>query len=368
MEAAEAEAGLIEALGANPGFMPGTRFTIATDPYTGAAGVEYVIRGVSSSGHDQSWVTGGGASDYANRIVAFPSATTWREKFVTPRPVMAGIHSAVVIGDSGEEIHSEQYARVKVRFFWDHRKDITADNGIWVRVIQPWAGNTWGWQSLPRVGCEVAVAFFDGDPDRPVIVGGLYNADMMPVFPVPGEQNKTGLRTRSTKSGSSSTFSEFSVDDTKGSELVFLHAEKDMFTEIENNETLTVGKDRSVTVKAKETIEVDDAQSITVKNGRTTTITAAGDSLTVNDGGITVTAKQSDIAIEASMGSITMKAMTSIKLTVGSNSIEINNEGVTIQATKVSVQGQAMVEIKGPMTQVSGDGMLTLKGGIMQLN
>jgi type VI secretion system secreted protein VgrG len=368
MEAAEAEAGLIEALGANPGFMPGTRFTIATDPYTGASGVEYVIRGVSSSGHDQSWVTGGGASDYANRIVAFPSATTWREKFVTPRPVMAGIHSAVVIGDSGEEIHSEQYARVKVRFFWDHRKDITADNGIWVRVIQPWAGNTWGWQSLPRVGCEVAVAFFDGDPDRPVIVGGLYNADMMPVFPVPGEQNKTGLRTRSTKSGSSSTFSEFSVDDTKGSELVFLHAEKDMFTEIKNNETLTVGKDRSVTVKAKETIEVDDAQSITVKNGRTTTITAAGDSLTVNDGGITVTAKQSDIAIEASMGSITMKAMTSIKLTVGSNSIEINNEGVTIKATKVSVQGQAMVEIKGPMTQVSGDGMLTLKGGIMQLN
>ena len=80
---------------------------------------------------------------------------------MTPRPVMAGIHSAVVIGDSGEEIHSEEYARVKVSFFWDHRKDVTADNGVWVRLIQPWAGNTWGWQSLPRVGCEVAVAFFD---------------------------------------------------------------------------------------------------------------------------------------------------------------------------------------------------------------
>jgi type VI secretion system secreted protein VgrG len=343
---------LVEALGANPGFMPGTRLTIATDPYTNAQNVEYVIRSVSSSGHDESWVAGGGASDYTNRIVAFPSATTWREKFVTPRPVMAGIHSAVVIGDAGEEIHSEEYARIKVSFFWDHRKDITADNGIWVRVIQPWAGNTWGWQSIPRVGHEVAVAFFDGDPDRPVVVGSLYNADMMPVFPVPGQQNKTGLRTRSTKGGGSSNFSEFSVDDTTGAELVFLHAEKDMSTEIENNDTLAVG----------------NSQTVTIKNGRTTTISAAGDSLTVDDGGITVTAKQSDIAIEASMGNITLKAMNSIKFTVGSNSIEINNEGVTINATKVSVQGTAMVQVQAPMTQVSADGMMTLKGGVMMLN
>jgi type VI secretion system secreted protein VgrG len=360
MEAAEAEAGLIEATGANPAFMPGTRFTIAADPYTGAANVEYIIRSVSSSGHDESWVAGGNASEYTNRIVAFPSATVWREKFVTPRPVMAGIHSAVVIGGAGEEIHSEQYGRVKVSFFWDHRKTITADNGIWVRVIQPWAGNTWGWQSLPRVGCEVAVAFFDGDPDRPVIVGGLYNADMMPVFPVTDQQTKSGMRTRSTTGGSSSNFSEFSIDDKQGSELVFLHAEKDMSTEIENNDTLTVGKDQSITV--------NNAQSVTVKNGRTTTISAAGDSLTVDDGGITVTAKQSDIAIEASMGNITMKAMNSIKFTVGGNSIEINAEGVTITATKVSVQGQAMVQIQAPMTQVSADGMMTLKGGVMMLN
>jgi type VI secretion system secreted protein VgrG len=352
MEAAEAEAGLIEALGANPGFMPGTRFTIATDPYTGAENVEYVIRSVSSNGHDESWVSGGGASGYASRIVAFPAATTWREKFVTPRPVMAGIHSAVVIGDSGEELHSEEYARVKVRFFWDHRKDVTADNGVWVRLIQPWAGNTWGWQSLPRVGCEVAVAFFDGDPDRPVIVGGLYNANMMPVFPIPGEQTKTGLRTRSTTGGSSSKFSEFSIDDKSGSELVFLHAEKDMFTEIENNDTLTVGQ----------------AQSITVKNGRTTTIEAAGDSLTVKDGGITITASASDIAVDATKGAVTVTAMNSIKFKVGDSSIEITPSGVTIKALQISVQGTAKVEVKGPMAQVSGDGMLTLKGGVMQLN
>lgn len=352
MEAAEAAAGLIEAQGENPGFMPGSRFTIEQDPYTGAEGSEYIILGVTGSGQDETWVTGAGGANYANRIVAFPAKTPWRQQLVTPRPVMAGIHSAVVIGNSGEEIHSEQYGRVKIRFFWDHRKDVTADNGVWVRVIQPWAGNTWGWQSLPRVGCEVAVAFFDGDPDRPVIVGGLYNADMMPVFPIAGEQTKSGLRSRSTSGGGSATFSEFSIDDKAGSERVFLHAEKDMVTEIENNETVTV----------------NNAQTITVKAGRTTTVNDKGDSLTVENGGIQVTAQNSDIAIEASTGNITVQALNSIKLTVGGNSIEINAEGVTINAMKVSVQGQAMVQVQAPMTQVSADGMLTMKGGVVQLN
>jgi type VI secretion system secreted protein VgrG len=376
IQAEEAEASLIEAAGANPGFTPGSRFTIATDPYTGSADTEYVIRSVCSSGQDESWVSGGRGASYANRIVAFPAKTPWREKFVTPRPVMAGIHSAVVIGKPGEEIHSEQYGRVKVRFFWDHREDVTADNGVWVRVIQPWAGNTWGWQSLPRVGSEVAVAFFDGDPDRPVVVGGLYNADMMPVFPVTGEQTKSGLRSRSTTGGGSAAFSEFSIDDKAGSERVFLHAEKDMLTEIENNGTVTIGNDQTITVnnnrtlsvKAKETIEVDASQSVTVKNGRSTTISAAGDSLTVNDGGISLTAQKSDVAIEASTGNITVSALNSIKFTVGGNSIEINAEGVTISAMKVSLQGQMMVQVQAPMTQLSADAMLTLKGGLVQVN
>ncbi len=352
MEAAEAAASLIEAQGEDPGSMPGSRFTIKQDPYTGAAGSEYIIRGVSSSGHDETRVTGAAGASYANRIVAFPANTPWRQQLVTPRPVMAGIHSAVVIGNAGEEIHSEQYGRVKVRFFWDRREDVTADNGVWVRVIQPWAGNTWGWQSLPRVGCEVAVAFFDGDPDRPVIVGGLYNADMMPVFPIAAEQTKSGLRSRSTTGGGSGAFSEFSIDDKIGSEKVFLHVEKDMVTEIENNETVTV----------------NNAQTITVKAGRTTTVNDQGDSLTVENGGIKVTAQNSDIAIEATTGNITVQALNSIKLTVGGNSVEINTEGVTINGMKVGVQGQAMVQVQAPMTQVSADAMLMMKGGLVQVN
>jgi type VI secretion system secreted protein VgrG len=350
--AAEAEAGLIEALGANPLLSPGSRFTVTQDPFDASRNVDYIVRSISSSGHDHSWVAGGRSADYGNRIVAFKAATAWREKVVTPRPTMSGIHSAVVLGNAGEEIHADEYGRVKVRFFWDHRQDATADSACWVRVIQPWAGNTWGWQHLPRVGTEVAVAFLDGDPDRPVIIGGLYNGDMMPVFPIPSEQTKSGFRSRSTTQGSGATFSELSFDDNKGQEKVFLHAEKDMTVEIEHDQSVTI----------------DNSLTVTVKNGRTTTVKAQGDSLTVEKGGITITASADDIAMKAGQGSIQVQAMKSIQLKVGDNTITVDNQGVTVSAMQIKLQGQSMVQVKGPMTQVNADGMLVLKGGVMTLN
>ncbi len=360
MEAAEAEAGLFEAAGENPAFAAGGRFTLTDDPYDGSKGVEYIVRSVSSAGHDHSWVTGDAAPEFANHLVAFKASVPWRERMVTPRPAMGGIHSAIVLGNDGEEIHADEYGRVKVRFFWDHRQDATADTTCWVRIVQPWAGNTWGWQHLPRVGTEVAVAFMDGDADRPVVIGGLYNGDMKPVFAVPGEQTKSGFRSRSTTQGSTSTFSEFSFDDKKGDELVFLHAEKDMTVEVEH--------DQKVTVTHDQTLEVDNKQTVTVKQGRTTTIEAGGDSLTVKNGGITVTASQSNIAIDATAGSISISALQKIELKVGQNTVTIDTTGVSVSATQVKVEGQAMAQVKAPMTQVSGDGMLTLKGGVMMLN
>ncbi len=368
MEAAEAEANLFEALGEHHLFAPGSRFTVERDPFDDRAGVEYVVRSLSHNGQDHSWITGESGASYANRITAFPVETVWRDKLVTPRPAMAGIHSAIVLGGSGEEIHADEYGRVKVRFFWDHREDATADSACWVRVVQPWAGNTWGWQHLPRVGTEVAVAFLDGDPDRPVVIGGFYNGQMMPVFPIPDEQTKSGFRSRSSTQGSTSTFSELSFDDKRGAEKVYLHAEKDMTVEVEHDQTITIDNNRSLTVKQKETVEVDDSQTITVKNGRTTTIEAAGDQLTVKNGGITITASQGDISIKASMGGITLEAMNSIELKVGANSVKIDQSGVTVSATQIKLSGQAMVQVEGPMTKINADGMMMLKGGIMMLN
>ncbi len=367
MEAAEASASLRDAAGENNLFSAGSRFLLARDPFSGVTAVEHVIRRISHHGRDDSWVAGSGTAEYRNELTAFPAATTWRQPLETPRPVMAGIYAGLVLGESSEQIHADRLGRVKVQMFFDHREETNVGQAVWARVMQPWAGNTWGWQHLPRVGTEVAVGFMDGDPDRPIVLGGLYNGEMMPVFPIPDEQTKSGLRTRSTLGGDKSTFSELSFDDQKGSELVFLHAERDMTVEVEHDQSVTVDHDQSLTVKnnrthtvkQKETTEVGDSQDNTVKNGRTTTVNAGGDSLTVKSG---------DLAVKASTGAITMEAMTSITLKVGGNSITISQQGIEIKGMMVTVEGQIKTSVKGLMTDVGGDVMLTLKGGITMIN
>ena len=180
-----------------------------------------------------------GASRWSRRGRAWTASTprwSWGRRAVR-RPTIKS--------QSGEEIYTDDLARVKVRFYWDHRGESTGDASIWARVIQPWAGKGWGAQFIPRVGTEVAVAFVDGDPDRPIVIGGLYNGRDTPIY-AKTEATKSGIRTRSSLSGSTSQFNEFTFDDKAGSELIFMHAEKDLFTEIENNQTLTVDNSRMV--------------------------------------------------------------------------------------------------------------------------
>lgn len=403
IEAAEAAASLTDAAGSHHMLAPGAKFTLYRDPFSGAESVDYAVQAVRHQGTDESWIGGADRVSYENSLTVFPAATNWRQPIATPRPVMAGIYAGIVLGDSGEEIHADSLGRIKLKVMWDHRSDTTADKGVWARVMQPWAGNTWGWQHLPRVGSEVAVAFMDGDPDRPVVLGGLYNGNMEPVFAVPGEQTKSGFRSRSTTGGSTSTFSELSFDDKTGSELLYMHAEKDMNTEVENNQTLTVTNNRTVDIKQQETITVGDTRTTTVKNtesltvakgrtttvqqggdsltvqagGRTTTVQDGGDSLTVQAGGRTATITQGgdsltvqagDLSIQVSTGAVSMQALSKIELTVGGNSITIDPSGITLSGTMIKVQGQAMVQIKGAMTQVNGDGMLMAKGGITMIN
>jgi type VI secretion system secreted protein VgrG len=237
-----------------------------------------------------------------------------------------------------------------------------------VRVVQPWAGNGWGWQHLPRIGSEVAVCFMNGDPDYPVVIGGLYNGNQSVPFSLPDQKNVSGLRTRSTTSGGTSDYSELSFDDTAGSEKVLLHAQYDLNVEVEHNETITVQNNRAKKVAQDETVEIDNTQTIKVAQGRSATINAGGDSLKVEGGDHSVEVSTGNIAWKASAGAITGEALQSITLKVGGNSITIDQSGVTISGIMIKISGQAMVQVEGPMTTVSGDGMLTLKGGIMMLN
>ena len=383
MEAEEAQVALVQGAGASGLLFAGAKFNYL-DP-TGTT-VAYVIREIRHEASDDRRRSGTGAEHYANRFSAFPNAVPWRERMATPRPRMEGVHTAIVLAPSGDEIHTDSQGRIKVRFFWDWRADATADSAPFIRVVQPWAGNGWGGQFIPRVNTEVAVAFIDADPDRPVVMGGLYNATSTPIFSA-DDKTKLGFRSRSSLNGGADAFNEFSFDDKMGSEMVLLHAQKDFTTEVENDETITVGKDRSDTVKGKETVTVtgdrshtvsEGNESLTVKQGnqtveidlgnQTTTLKTGNHSLSLSTGNSAVEAKLGNISIKADVGSITIEALQGVTLKCGANSVALSPEGVTIKGMMVSVEGQMMTTVKGLMVETQGEAMLTLKGAITMIN
>ena len=339
MEAAEAAVSLIGGGGDLASLFAGGKFKLRDK-----AGTEtpHIVREITHFAEDDSGSRRGeSASTYSNNFMALPNTVPWRQPMATARPRMEGLHTAIVLAPSGEEIHTDDQGRIKIRFFWDWREDATADNSDWVRVVQPWAGNQWGGQFIPRVDTEVAVAFMDADPDRPIVVGGFYNGNDKPIFPV-AEKTKLGFRSRSVTKGGTDAFNELSFDDKKDKEMVFLHAQKDMTTEVEHDQKLKVENDRTVTITGNE--------KVTIEQGNQTTDVKLG-----------------DISVKADVGSITMEAMQSITLKVGQSSVKIDQMGVTISGMMIKIEGQVQTSVKGLMTDVTGDAMLTLKGGITMI-
>jgi len=202
-------------------------------------------------------------------LTAIPVDVPFHPPRLTPRVVMPGPQSAIVVGPAGEEIHADDFGRVKVHFHWDRYDKSDEKSTCWVRVSQPWAGKGWGGYFIPRIGQEVIVDFLNGDPDRPIIVGRVYNDDQ----PIPfGSHTQSGFRTRSTPKGSASNCNEFRFEDKKGSEQVYLHAEKNRDIEVENDETHWVGHDRTKTIDHDETTHVKHDRTETVDNNETITV------------------------------------------------------------------------------------------------
>lgn len=175
-----------------------------------------------------------------HRFVCIPEGVSYRPPLVTPRPKTEGPLTAKVVGPAGEEIFCDKYGRVKVQFYWDRDGQSDVNSSCWLRVAQTWAGTGFGSLCIPRVGQDVIVEFIEGDPDRPLVVGSVYNANNMPPYSLPSEATHQGFKTRS-RNGSAANANELRFEDTLGQEAVHIHAEKDLFHTAENSFHIKVG-------------------------------------------------------------------------------------------------------------------------------
>lgn len=266
----------VEATGNHRGVAAGALFELAEHPREDM-NTEYLITRVEH----RAYVPGYDAADdsdedevplYDMRMVVLPMTVPFRPARITPRPVIAGPHAGLVVGADGDEIMTDQFGRVKVRFPWDVNSTGKDDCGCWVRVSQPIAGAGWGALFLPRVGQEVLVEFVEGDPDRPMITGRVYNGTNLPPFGLPGGATQSGYLSRSSKGGGAANANELRFEDKTGSELFFEHAEKDMSTEVENDQTIWVGNDRTKTVDRNQAEEVKGSKRILVRGSHTENI------------------------------------------------------------------------------------------------
>jgi type VI secretion system secreted protein VgrG len=347
IQAAEAASQLYHGAGGATDFVTGGTFTLTNDPMNNGT---YVIQSLSYAVTDAAaGASRGGNSHVSLTMTAFPASVDWREVPSATAPVMAGLYTAIVIGPSGEEIYTDDYGRIQVQFPWDNAGDIEASTTFWARVVQPWGGVGWGHQFTPRVGMEVLVGFLEGDVNRPVVVGSIYNNVNTALYSS-AKKNIGGFRTRSTKGGGAANYNELSWDDTMGSELFFLHAEKDYVLEVENNQTLQIDNCRIVTVNQDETVTIKGKQTITVTKDQTTKVTEGNQTVTVDKGNRAITVSKGNETLDVSLGSITHKAMQSITLQVGANSIKIDQTGITLTGTLIKGSATGMMQLSAGAT------------------
>ena len=275
--------------GNTAGLGPGLRFKLDKYPRKDL-NIEYLITQCTYTLTVDSYESGGVPrnEEFAIDLEAIDAKTQFRPERRTPKPVVQGAQTAMVVGKAGEEIFTDKYGRVKVQFHWDRYGKQDEKSSCWIRVAQVWAGKSWGAIHIPRIGQEVIVSFLEGDPDQPIITGRVYNGDSMPPYGLPGNATQSGIKSRSSKGGGEANFNEIRFEDKKGSEQLTIHAEKNQDVTVENDEVVSIGHDRTETVGHDETITIGNNRTekvgvnemITIGSNRTE-IVGANETITI---------------------------------------------------------------------------------------
>ncbi|MGR7572952.1 type VI secretion system Vgr family protein [Klebsiella aerogenes] len=357
----------IQASATAVGIAPGATFTLTNAPFFSDNG-EYLTTAAEYLFEENSYASGGN-SDISHQIHfrVIPSSVVYRPAQVTDWPRTYGPQTAKVVGPEGESIWTDRYGRIKVKFHWDRHAKGDDTSSCWVRVSSAWAGQGFGGVQIPRVGDEVVIDFINGDPDRPIVTGRVYNEASMPPWDLPGDATRMGFMTRS-KDGNIDNSSFLFFEDNPGNESVEMHSEKDMKISVENDKhvtidgcrTTTIGKEQSDTVvgdssfhyQKKRTTKVEDlelqeynnGEETIIKNGRKTDIQNGGDIRKIKgDRELTLDGNNNEEVLANETIHINGKKET----TIGNGDVFTIKSG----GQKQNIQGKVNVDIDGAWMQ-----------------
>ncbi|MDE1319860.1 type VI secretion system tip protein VgrG [Vibrio aestuarianus] len=341
----------------------GGKFKLSHHPVS-SFNQDYVITSIT---HKVSADESGRKTSYENQFLCTDLKTAYRPSLMAV-PTCQHIHTATVCGPKNEEIYRDKLGRVKVQFHWDNDGKRDENASCWLPVSQGLASKGFGSQFLPRVGDEVLIQYIEGNPNRPVIIGSIYNKANAPAY---SSATQSGIKTRSTPKGSSKQGNELRFEDQKDKEHIYLHAEKDLLIDTNNDLTTTVkGKvtskvEKTIDVEAKENIKLATEKQLDVSSKDN--LSAKSDkNITLDSGSNLEAAAKSSVKVDGNKVSITGKSK--IELKVGASKIEISASGIKIDAPQVSIAGKGKAEMKAAMVSIEGQGKTDVKGALVTLN
>ncbi|UTW05807.1 type VI secretion system Vgr family protein [Pseudomonas benzenivorans] len=308
-------------------------------------------------------IADGFTQGYRNRLTATPWDVPFRPPLAHPKPRVLGSQSAVVTGPAGEEIHCDAYGRVKVQFHWDRHGQADDSTSCWLRVASSWAGDRYGAIAIPRIGMEVLVTFLEGDPDQPLVTGCLYHKEHQVPYDLPANKTRTVFKTLSSPGGGG--YNELRIEDRKGAEQIYLHAQRDWDENIEHDQRIRVGNERHDTVEANSYTELQAEEHLTVHGDRRVQV-KPDDHLTVGQnqhiklGSAQLTKAGREIHLKAGQKMV-IEAGTELTLKAGGSFIKLDPGGITISGplAKINAGGSpgkgSGIKIKPPVLPGAAD-------------
>ena len=356
----------------------GLRFSLAKHPVS-ELNQDYIITHIV---HTIEQSESGRNVQYQNKLHAIPKSVPYRPAIIN-KPTVKGLHCATVTGPSGDEVYSDKKGRIKVQFHWDTLGENDENASCWLPVSQGLASQGFGLHFLPRIGDEVLVQYINGDPDQPIVVGSIYNGANPPPYDSP---TQSGLKTRTTPNGSSTQGNELRFEDQEDKQEVFLHAEKDLFIDVNNDakaeikglkstlveKTLDVSSKENMTFSTEKEFSALSKENFSLASEKDMAMTSKGNLSAASDKNIALeAASNAELTAKSSIKidgqSIEVSGKTKIELKVGSSKIEIGPSGIKIDAPQVEISGKAKADIKAAMVAIEGQGKTDIKGALVSV-